>query len=111
MIDEMEDDTEFDDDPDICKNTGKPTWECPCYDCSPEIFRFKFLCIGCETIDHVIETLEGTTAYFKELKEKGYTVGGGIMDDYMYVIPPRREGHFAIRGKKDEVEYRRLKNK
>ena len=84
-------------DEDICANTRKPIMECSCYDCQPEIFRFKFLCIGCDDIDDVISTLEGTMSYFKKLKNEGYTIGGGIMDDYMYLLPPEKLGFYPIR--------------
>ena len=73
------------DDSDRCKNTGLTRWECECYDCKPDIFRFKFLCTGCETIDCVIGVLEGTLQQFRSLKERGYTIGGGIADGKYYI--------------------------
>jgi len=41
------------------------------YEDFPEVFRFKWICSECKTIDDVIETLKGITAYFEELKKKG----------------------------------------
>ncbi|TFG12961.1 hypothetical protein EU537_07480 [Candidatus Thorarchaeota archaeon] len=92
-------------DPDICPNTGKTRWECSCFDCKPDIFRFKFLCIGCDDIDCVIGVLEGTLERFRSWKEQGYTIGGGIADDYMYILPPKREGFFAVSCSCGEVGY------
>ncbi len=93
------------DDSDICPNTRLTRWQCECFDCKPDIFRFKFLCTGCETIEGVIGVLEDTLGYFKSLKERGYTIGGGIGDDYMHLIPPKKEGHYAITGRCGHLTY------
>jgi hypothetical protein len=97
-------------DEDYCINTKELRWECLCYECNPEIFRFKFLCIGCDDIGDVISTLEGTLNYFKKLKDEGYTVDGPIVDDYMYIVPPTKIGYFPIRGKDGELEYHKKSN-
>jgi len=93
------------DDSDICPNTRLTRWECECYDCKPDIFRFKFLCTGCERIEDVIGVLEGTLERFKGFKERGYTIGGGITDDYMHLIPPKRDGYYAIEGRCGHLTY------
>jgi hypothetical protein len=78
----------------VCRNTRLSTDECLCMECRPEIYRFKFLCMECETIDDVVATLEGALAYFKAAREEGYYIDGGIGDDYMEVHPPKREGYY-----------------
>jgi hypothetical protein len=84
---------------DVCSNSGLPMDKCECLDCFPWIHRFKWMCAGCDTIDDVIETLEGQAQYFKDLRDKGYTVDGEIPDDYMHIVPPERAGHYWARCK------------
>ena len=79
---------------DICENSGLPQNKCECLRCFPMIYRFKWLCADCETIDQVISRLEDTLGYFRQLKADGYEIGGGIEDDYMEIRPQRKEGHY-----------------
>ena len=77
-----------------CDNTGLTRENCRCLNCWTSVFRFKFLCIDCKNIDEVIEKLDVTLEYFKNLKKQGYRVDGPISDDYMELAPPYRVGFY-----------------
>ena len=83
----------------ICVHTGKDREECMCLSCFPAIFRFKWICADCKTIDDVIATLNGIAEYFENLKSEGWAIGGPIEDDYMELIPPKRKGYTWFRCK------------
>ena len=59
------------------------------YDDDCETIRAKWMLDGCETIDQIIEVLESTIDYYKDLKNKGYVLKEAIVDDYGFIHVPK----------------------
>lgn len=74
-----------------CFNTGLYLLECGCLDCVPSYHRFKFMALegSCRSIEDIIVAIQTQIEYFESLKDKGYTIGGAIADEYMEIHPPK----------------------
>lgn len=49
------------------------------------VYRCKWSCDGADSIDQMIEKLEGQIAYLREMKANGYILRESVNDDYAFL--------------------------
>jgi hypothetical protein len=76
-------------DEDKCPNTGLSQEDCPCMQCSPPRFYFKYMIsdYDCRNISDVISALKDRLKFFRKLKDDGFRLMYPV-DDHLAEFEP-----------------------
>ena len=69
---------------------------CRCLDCFPYTIPLAWAGTA-KTMDEAVAALREMTTYLNRLKKEGWTTSGSTSDDYVELLPPKKEGYYWTR--------------
>jgi hypothetical protein len=80
-----------------CPDTGKPTYLCPCTECSPILVDFEHLTTATRNIEGMVDKLQDELEFYTHLLLGGFEIEPTKSREHFMVIPPLVAGSYWMR--------------